>query len=442
MLRGYMLAPESPIRFTEELLDNGLGLVLVEVPHLHQTTISVFSRVGSRHESPETNGLSHFLEHMFFRGCDGFESARALNVAMEDLGGFLDGYTTRDYTAYQSTVHPSGVADAIGLYGRMFQSPSFQELDVERSIILEELLDSLDERGRDLDVDNLIHSLHFGGHPLGQTIDGPRRNLRRFQEADLRQHRERFYGARNMLLTVVGAFEPDKAREAAKNAFLQQFEGVANTDGVPPEPPSGPQIQFRSSDEAQTRLRLSFRACSATDPSYPALSLLRRVLDGGLSSLLQVELVEKRGIVYEIGADLEAYSDTGLFSIELAVGHKKLPTAIEELGRVLRQLKESPIDPVELESIKRRAMMTVEFGMDSPLDLTALYGIPRLFGSKDTPEERLSVLNRVSAEEVEAAAKQCLCGSGMSAVAVGGAPREVVTESKRRLRELAQALGA
>lgn len=98
-------------RHRESVLDNGLTVVTVEMPHLHSASIALYVGIGSRHENEATNGLSHFLEHMFFRGCDGFADSTALNAAMEDLGGVLDGYTTRDYTAYQSVVHPDCIAD-------------------------------------------------------------------------------------------------------------------------------------------------------------------------------------------------------------------------------------------------------------------------------------------------------------------------------------------
>ena len=136
----------------EQVLPNGLVVQTIRQPHLHSATISVFARVGSRHEAPADNGLSHFLEHMFFRGSEQFPDSTALNAAMEDLGGILDGFTTRDYSGYQSTVHPSGVNRAIEILGDMFNAPRFEDIDIERSIILEEQLDALDDRGRDLDL--------------------------------------------------------------------------------------------------------------------------------------------------------------------------------------------------------------------------------------------------------------------------------------------------
>src|SRR5438046_2338065 len=115
----------KPYRHAVARLDNGLTIVTIAMPHLHSASVSVYVRIGARHESAETNGLSHFLEHMFFRGCDGFPDSTALNSAMEDLGGFLDGYTTRDYSGYHSNVHPSFIGDAAEILGTMFKAPRF-----------------------------------------------------------------------------------------------------------------------------------------------------------------------------------------------------------------------------------------------------------------------------------------------------------------------------
>jgi predicted Zn-dependent peptidase len=331
---------EKAYRHGLSRLDNGLTVVTIAVPHLHSASLSLFVRIGSRHETPASNGLSHFLEHMFFRGCDGFPDSTALNAAMEDLGGFLDGYTTRDFTGYHSSVHPSLVGDATEILGQIFQSPRFEDIEIERSIILEEVLDALDDKGREIDLDAIAHRDAFPGHPLGNSIDGPKRNLKRFSIDDLNAHRKAFYGARNMVLCYCGDIDPAQCRRYAARSFGRLARGRRARE-VPPSrlPPNAPHLRFVRSDDSQTRARFTFRSTSDAHKDYPALLLIRRILDGGLSARLQVELVERRGIVYDVGADLEPYSDCGLFDFELAAQPRKLPYALRELGRVIIDLK-------------------------------------------------------------------------------------------------------
>lgn len=420
-------------------LDNGLRVVTVAMPHLHSALVSVYARVGSRHERPEHNGLSHFLEHMIFRGCEGFEDSTALNAAMEDLGGYLDGFTTRDYSGFQSTVHPRHVADAAEILGQMFRAPHFQDLEIERSIILEELLDALDERGRQIELDAVAHQLAFGDHPLAQSIEGPRKNVRRFSLDDLHAHRRRFYGAKNMVLCFAGAVEPQACFRAAKKHFGPLFEGRLSKEGRAPRLASA-RSRFVRTDDTQTRVRMSFRTTSDVHADYPALVLLRRVLDGGLSARLQVEMVEKRGIAYEIGADLEVYSDCGLFDFELAVAHRKLSYALTELGNLLVELREHGVSGEELDRVRRRARISLEMGLDAPAELSHWYGANRLFHEPLSPEARMARLETVTSDDLRRVAKKYLTGKRLTVAAVGGAPPPTVAGARRAIRELSARL--
>lgn len=428
-------------RARETQLDNGLTVVTVAMPHLHAATISVFARVGSRHETPRTNGLSHFLEHMFFRGCEGYPDSTALNAAMEDLGGYLDGYTTRDASGYQTTVHPRFVGEATELLGQMFTHPSFQDIDIERSIILEEILDALDDRGRQIDLDIIAHRDAFADHPLGQSIDGPRTNLRHFNAADLERHRRSYYGAKNLVLCFAGAIDEKACRKAAARGFGRLFPGKQAREGrAPALPKKAPQLRFVHSDDAQTRARLTFRAVSDVHPDYPALLLLRRIVDGGLSARLQVEMVEKRGIVYEIGAELESYSDCGLFDFELAVAHKKLSYALEELCKVIEQLVKEPIAQEELDRVRRRARFGLELGLDSTHEMAQWYGAVRLYHAPIGPEGRLEQLEKVTSEDLQRVARTYLSPERLTVAAVGGADARTVTKAKGVLRDFSRRL--
>lgn len=422
-------------------LSNGLEIVTVRMPHLHSAQISLLARVGSRHEAKHDNGLSHFLEHMFFRGCEGYANSTALNAAMEDLGGHLDGYTTRDHSAYPVTVHPLAVEQATEILGRMFSTPRFRDIDIERRIVLEEMLDALDERGREVEVDTLAHRLQFGAHGLGQSIEGRRANVRRFSIDDLERHRIAFYGARNLVLCFAGAIEPHACVEAAERAFSGLHAAQRSHDGAPPEAPQ-PAFRSRRTDDPQTRLRLSFRTVSDRADDFPALALLHRILDGGLSARLPVEVVEKRGIAYEVGADLVTYADSGSLDFELAVAHRKLPFALEILGRILSDLRSEPVDPEELERVRARAAIGLELGLDSAPDMVQWFGVDHLVGCALGPEERLARLESVSVEDVLEVARRYLRPEVLTAVAVGGAKPKDIASGRRAMEDLKASLAA
>jgi predicted Zn-dependent peptidase len=421
-------------------LGNGLTIVTVAMPHLHSATVSLFARAGSRHETPETNGLTHFLEHMLFRGCEKYPDSTALNSAMEDLGGTLDGYTMRELSSYHSTVHPACVGEAMDILGAMFLRPTFRDIEIERSIILEEILDALDERGRVIDLDSIAHREAFRGHPLGQSIDGPRKNLRRFTVEDLESHRKRLMVASNMVLAVSGAIDPAKVHADAERCFGALPTGKRAKELAPTLPSDAPRLLYVRSEDSQTRVRLSFRTVPEHHADFPALLLLRRILDGGLSARLQVEMVEKRGIAYEIGADLETYADSGLFDFELAVAHKKLPYAIEELSKVIVDIAKHGVTNEELERTRRRARIGVELALDSAYELGTWFGQAQLFREPVTPEARIEQLDSVTAKSVEHAARRYFSPSRLTIAAVGNAPPATIRATRKAVATFVEAM--
>src|SRR5437867_9845790 len=184
----------------KSVLPNGLRVVTIELPHLHSGMIAAYVRAGSRHEDSRSNGVSHFLEHLFFRGCQGHPDGRTMNALVEDAGGSLNGVTTRDHGYYYSPIHPERLETPIAVLGEMLARPLFKEIELEREVILEEILDEVDEKGRDIDIDNLSKRALFEGHPLGQKIAGTRESVSGLREDDLREHHARAYGARNLVL--------------------------------------------------------------------------------------------------------------------------------------------------------------------------------------------------------------------------------------------------
>ena len=187
------------LRVDRDVLPNDLRITTVELPHLHGASLVVYAKVGSRYEPPTDNGLSHFLEHMLFRGTRKFPSSYALNLAIEELGGTLHAETGRDYSLYQINLAPDAVVEGISSLGEQLGAPRLSDIELEREIILEEIGEDLDERGRDVNLDDKVRAAMFPGHGLGQKITGPRRNVRGFSGGDVRRHLRRHYGARNLV---------------------------------------------------------------------------------------------------------------------------------------------------------------------------------------------------------------------------------------------------
>ena len=189
------------------VIGNGLRVVTVAMPHLHTATMVAYVKVGARFETVATSGLSHFVEHMLFRGTERHPTSLALNTAIETLGSTLHAETGRDYSLYQMSLEPALIDEGLELFGEVLGKPRFGDIELERSLILEEMNEDYDEEDVEINVDEIARELMFGDHPLGLRIIGTRDNVERFSEADVRSHHAAYYGARNLLLCCAGPVE-------------------------------------------------------------------------------------------------------------------------------------------------------------------------------------------------------------------------------------------
>jgi len=411
------------------MLDNGLKVVTVELPHLHAGMLAAYVRAGSRHERAANNGVSHFLEHLFFRGSEGYPDGRRLNSLVEDVGGSLNGVTTRDHGYYYTPVHPQQLEVPLAVLGDMLSRPLFKEVELEREVILEEILDEVDEDGRDIDVDNLSKRALFGEHPLGLKIAGTRDTVQALREDELRLHHARCYGARNMVLCCAGPVDHRKMVELAKRAFAHLPPGEPLGDSPLLALPKGPQLLAVEHRESQTEVRLSFPAPPEDHPDFPALVLLRRVLDDGLAARLQLNIVERKGLAYAVHAGIDTFSDCSIFEVEAACTPKKAPLVAEEMLRLLAELREVEVTEEEVQRAKVRHRIGLEFALDSAGEMIGWFGGTELFRTPEGFEERVLRVEEVTAAEMRRVARQTFRSDALLACAVGP-----LTGVEKRLR--------
>src|ERR1700736_3047265 len=177
----------APPPYRTAVLGNGLHVVVAPLPHLHRAHVALWARSGSRFETSKENGISHFLEHMIYRGTRRVPSAHAVNLAFERLGGSLFASTQVDHGIFSLTLPPESLDEASGLFGEVLLQPAFRDIDIEKGIVLEEILEDLDDEGRQVDADNLSRALIYEEHPLGFTITGGDSHVRSFDEVSLRR---------------------------------------------------------------------------------------------------------------------------------------------------------------------------------------------------------------------------------------------------------------
>jgi predicted Zn-dependent peptidase len=421
-----------PISHHADTLSNQLTVVTVELPHLHTATIQLHVRVGSRFESPADNGLSHFLEHMFFRGTERYPSSFDLNFAIERLGGTLDAETGRDYSMFQISLDPQLVGQGIALLAEIMARPLFREIDVEREIILEEINEDFDESGVEVCADEIGRRLIFGDHPLGYRITGPRSNVLRWTDEDVRRHYRAFYGAANMVLSVAGPVTRQQVVSEAERYLAQLPQGVPSR----PEPLTCSQtaVRFEYVDEpgSQTSVTWLFRAVPEIDSAYPALLALLRVLDDGMSTRLHYRLCDQLGLAYSVGASLEPLHDIALLEIDGASAHAKVPALVSETLAMLDVLRRDLVNPAELDKAKHRYRYDIAASHDDAHSMASWFGGAALYGDQPTLEERIAQMDRVTREDIRAIAAQVLRPERLAVVVVGKLDRA----RRRQVREV------
>ena len=312
-----------------EMLPNGLRVLVVPQTHLQGATLGLFIKVGPRYERSETNGISHFLEHMLFRGTRHYASAYDLTFAAEAMGGTLDAATYADFTHYQISVPSEHAGAALTLLADLLTGPRFTDMALEKQIVREEILGDLDEDGREVDAENLSRMLMFGSHPLGFKITGDADNVDSFTIEDLRAHLTDHYGASNMAMVATGAVDAEAIIAQARGLFGELPRGRVTLVEAPPPPRTGQRISFVKNDSSQSDARLLFRAFGSDDPDFTALKLLVRVLDDGMSTRLHRRLTDDTGLAYDVFAALDPYEETGLVEVGASVEHDKLPSLLE-----------------------------------------------------------------------------------------------------------------
>jgi predicted Zn-dependent peptidase len=400
------------------VLPSGLRVVVAPQPHLHRVHLALHVRVGARFETVATNGISHFLEHMLYRGTDQLRSAHEVNHAFEGLGSYLYGATHADFGVFAVTVPPECLPDATALFAHVLLQPAFFDMDIEKGIVCEEILEDLDDDGRQVDADNLSRALIYGTHPLGFTITGSERTVRSFDQAILRTHHARHYNATNAVLSVTGAVDPTVVFALAERHFAGIAKGAPIAYESPP-PQKKPRFRFVENASSQTELRVCFRAPARTEASRAALDLLMRIVDDGMSTRLYHRICDSQGLCYDVSAGYDGYEDDGVIDFAAGVLHERTTRVTKEILDLVTELAHDGPTDTELARAKKRHGWHMRSMLDGTEELADLVALTALSGRVESPLERARAIEAVSRDQVIETARTLCDPKRLSVVAVG-----------------------
>lgn len=417
----------------KRVLDNGLRVVAVEMPHLHSVEIAVYVRVGGRNDPPEQAGMSHFLEHMLFRGNTDYPAGLDLEVAFDAIGGSVNAATDEESTCFFSRVHPRHVAKGLDLFASMLLRSTLTGLEVEKRIITEEALEDINDRGEETNPSNLSSKLMWPGHPLGMPTIGYLETIDAITEEDLRRHLAAFYVPSNSVVVVAGQINPESVFDACTAAF-GGWRGGAPPAAVPVvQGQVRPQTMFVKDADSQVNLQVAFRGFPRLDPRLMTTRLIRRILCGGGSSRLHLLLREKLGIVYSVDASISAYDETGYFGIELATAPENLPLAVQEILGEVKRLAMKAIDQDELQRVKDGYFFDLEYSRDSTYEMQVRYGWGELMDIVREVEEDHAEAAAIDAAQLKSAAAALFSPRNLNLVAVGPVKAAVKREVEKMI---------
>jgi predicted Zn-dependent peptidase len=349
------------LRRTE--LPNGLIIVSEEMPHIRSVSIGIWIRTGSRHETSDLNGISHFVEHMVFKGTKN-RNAEEIARQVDSIGGNLDAFTAKECVCFNVKVMDEHLDRAMNILSDMVLNPTFNESDIgkERGVILEEI--KMDEDNPDLLVHEIFTQNFWKGHPLGRPILGTKETVRRFHQNMLFD----YYGARfvpgNMVISAAGSLKHDSFVDLVTRTFEHLAPRAEILDEAPPKPQARIMMRNKKSLE-QVQICVGVPSYSISHENRYASFVLNTLLGGGMSSRLFQNIRERQGLVYSIFSELNPYRDTGCLAVYAGTSRNTAPQVVNSIVNEFRELKRNRVTDEELERAKNQLKGSLMLSMES-----------------------------------------------------------------------------
>ena len=402
--------------FKKYRLDNGIPLVTERIRNVHSVALGIWVKVGSRYEPAEKNGISHFLEHMFFKGTRK-RTAKDIAVDIDSIGGDLNAFTSRETTTFYVKVLDEHLHRGIDLLTDIFLHSTFPETDMEKekSIIKEEI--KMVEDTPDDYIHDLFYLSVWGEEGIGQPILGRRDTIKSFAREDLMSHVRRYYGTKDTVIACAGNFEPDK--------LLHELNHILGGLRRGSEPKTGnaplfkPVTKVYSKDLSEVHSCIGVQGIAQGSDERYALYLLNAILGAGVSSRLFQEVREKRGLAYSIYSFIASYFDTGVWGVYAGSAKKRVVEVIEIIVKEMKELKNT-ITHDEFTRAKDQLKGNLVLGLESTNNRMQNIARQEIYHERYfSPEEIIKEIDAVTLREVKQLSEK-LIGQGSIALTVLG----------------------
>ena len=425
--------------YQKRTLPNGLRVIKLRMPAVHSVAASMYVKCGPRFETAELSGISHFVEHMLFKGTPTHADSQAISEAMDSIGADVNGSTMPEYSEFSLIVHPRHLDEGLRIFGDILTNSVFDadEMENEKQIVAEELRQYQDVAGDSVSLDELAYNLMWPTKSASYSALGNDETIMSFTRDQVVGHFHKHYVPSNMVLSIAGNFDGGRVDALVESIF-------GRLSGEPelwyPQYKSGvsfPRVFFRKMPTRMGYMKLCQKACSYRDSDLMGVLVVCDVLGGGASSRLFSALREKKGLVYDVSAGAALYSDFGSIDIVTSTNSSKLIPTLECTLAEIRTLRAQGVSEQELARVKDRVACQMDFLLDSPVDLNEWFGVRELLTSPEkleTPADEIERLRRVSTDDVNRVIRDYLVPERRGLVVVGSA-------SWRQRRRAARLLG-
>lgn len=400
-------------------LNNGLPIITLPVKSMKTATILIMFKTGSKYEDRRTSGLSHFLEHMFFKGTEKYPDTLSLSSALDAIGAEYNAFTSKEYTGYFIKTASAKIPVAVNIIHEMLEKSKFdaEEIEREKGVIIEEF--NMYQDNPLMWIEDVLEECLYGDTPFGWSTIGTKKNIKSFTRQDFLDYFNRQYGSKSMYILLAGAWPKSLDRNLV-NLFQSVKKNKWQDKPVLKEKQSAPQIRVHHKKTDQVTLSLAVRAFPAGDKDESALRILSIILGGSMSSRLFIRLRERQGLAYHVRAITELSSDSGYLTTRAGVPLAKLGQSVKTILEEYKKMCLEPVPAKELKKAKDFYISHLTMQLESSDDIASFYGrqviLPKPLVK---PSEMIKKIQAIKAEDIRRVANRIFISRHLNLALIG-----------------------
>ncbi|MDQ3014436.1 MAG: insulinase family protein [bacterium] len=408
------------MKYKKKILPNGLRVVTIHMKDTPTVTVLVMVEAGSEYETKEKNGISHFLEHMCFKGTEKRPTALIISKELDAIGAYYNAFTSEEYTGYYAKSSPKHVHKIFDVVSDLYLNQTFPEAEIEKEkgVIIEEI-----NMYRDLPhrhVHELFSTLLYGDQPAGWSIAGTKETVSKMKRDDFVEYRSKHYVPEATTVIVAGNFDEKAINADIKKTFAALSRSKKDKKIKVKEAQTTPALAIEMKTTDQSHLVLGVRAFEMTHPQAPVLRLLNAVLGAGMSSRLFQKLREEMGVGYYVRSSYESFVDHGFFSVSVGADIKRVEEVIKAILVELNKLKTELVPADELQKTKDHLIGTLSLGLESSDSIAEFYGYQELLRKEiRTPADIIKEIKSVTADQIRTVARKIFLDKNLNLAIVG-----------------------